>query len=133
MENLNSQNFGGEQISGEEVGIFSGSTEAKQEFISGNTADMERDMGVKALEGLEELAGVQGGMPGENLAVESGIVSEDGEGDARTEKGIDKLVEEAEKSSKEMAGRPGDKEGEYQRYRESVLQSLGHYAMEGSS
>lgn len=132
MENKNSQNFGGEQISSREVEIFSGQKVGHGEpFISGVTQDMERDMGVKALEGIDGIAEVpadaQVNMA--KIVQEGGVVSADGEGDERTERGIDKIIEEAEKSSEQTKNRPGDKEGEYQKFRADVLQSLGHYSI----
>ena len=135
MENKNSQIFGGEQIPDREVGIFSEQqTGGGEPFISGATQDMERDMGVKALEGIEGISEVpadaQVNMA--RIVQEGGVVSADGEGDARTERGIDKIVEEAEKYSEQTKNRPGDKEGEYQKLRADVLQSLGHYSLEGS-
>lgn len=135
MENKNSQSFGGEQFPEKEMEIFSGQKTGNGEsFISGATRDMEREMGVKALDGIEELAerpiDTQANMA--KILSEGGTIAVNGEGDERTEKGIDKLVEEAEKSSERTKGRPGDKEGEYQKYRDDVLQSLGHYSVGGS-
>lgn len=132
MENKSSQNFGGEQISSREVEIFSGQQAVGNEpFISGVTQDMERDMGVRALEGIDNIAEVPADaqMNMAKIVQEGGVVSADGEGDSRTERGIDKIVEEAERSSEKTKGRPGDKEGEYQKFRADVLQSLGHYSI----
>ena len=132
MENKSSQNFGGEQISSREVEIFSEQqTVGNEPFISGVTQDMERDMGVRALEGIDNIAEVPADaqMNMAKIVQEGGVVSADGEGDSRTERGIDKIVEEAERSSEKTKGRPGDKEGEYQKFRADVLQSLGHYSI----
>ena len=132
MENKSSRDFGGEQIPSREVEIFSEQrADVDESFISGVTRDMERDMGVKALEGIDDIAEVPADVQVNmaKIVQEGGIVSADGEGDARTERGIDKIVEEAERSSEKTKGRPGDKEGEYQKFRAEVLQSLGHYSI----
>lgn len=100
MENKNSQIFGGESFPETENGIFSVDTEKRQEgFISGATTDMERDLGVKALEGIDDLASVPADAGNVEKVIEgSGVIAASGEADVHTEKGVDELVEKAEKS-----------------------------------
>lgn len=99
MENKSSQIFGGERNLGVGEGIFSSEVRQEEEterFIPDNA----KSMGEGALKGINELP-----MPEEPVDEDikrviqgGGVIAKDGESDTHTEKGVDEMVERAERS-----------------------------------
>ena len=97
MENKNSQNFGGENLSERERYFGVEQMQEVEKFIPDNV----QSMGEGALKGLNDLPEVEENENAPDMArviQGGGVIAADGEADTWTEKGVDELVERAEKS-----------------------------------